>query len=82
MRDDVRVYLEERGVATGIHYPIALPNLAAYAYLKHKREDLPQATKASEEILSLPMFPELTDAQIDYVCESVTHFLSRRSLPQ
>ena len=81
LRDSLRAFLEQRGIATGIHYPIALPNLLAYAYLNHRPEDFPEATTASGEILSLPMFPELTEAQISYVCESVEGFLSSRSAP-
>ena len=80
-RDGLRAFLEQRGVSTGIHYPIALPNLSAYAYLNHRPDDFPQATEASAEILSLPMFPELTEEQIAYVCESVELFLSSRSVP-
>ena len=51
--------MKSKGISTGIHYPIALPNLKAYLYLNHNGNDFPEATKASQEILSLPMFPEL-----------------------
>ena len=51
--------LRFKGISTGIHYPIALPNLRAYTDLNHNENDFPEASKASEEILSLPMFPEL-----------------------
>jgi dTDP-4-amino-4,6-dideoxygalactose transaminase len=68
-RDAVRAYLGDNEIETGIHYPIALPNLAAYGYLGHKPQDFPVATQFSKEVLSLPMYPELTEIQIDYVCE-------------
>jgi dTDP-4-amino-4,6-dideoxygalactose transaminase len=54
MRKKLQDYLKSKGIATGIHYPIALPNLKAYAYLNHRESDFPEATKASEEILSCP----------------------------
>jgi dTDP-4-amino-4,6-dideoxygalactose transaminase len=68
-RQMVQKKLMEYGIETGIHYPIALPNLAAYKYLGHKPEDFPLATQYSHEILSLPMYPELSLAEIQYICE-------------
>jgi dTDP-4-amino-4,6-dideoxygalactose transaminase len=73
-REALQAYLKENGIATGIHYPIALPNLNAYAYLNHSKDDFPEATKASVEILSLPMYPELEAAQIEYVAEKIKAF--------
>jgi len=73
-RDKLQQYLKDEGIATGIHYPIALPNLKAYHYLKHKPEDFPVASKYQDEILSFPMFPELTDAQIELVVNKVKEF--------
>jgi len=79
-RDEFRALLQESGIATGIHYPIALPNLAAYRYLQYSPGDFPQATRASQEVVSLPIYPELTDAEVDYVCSVVYRFLSRDSV--
>lgn len=66
-------YLKNQGISTGIHYPIALPNLKAYAYL-NQNGDFPEATKASQEILSLPMFPELKESQIGYIADKIKEF--------
>jgi dTDP-4-amino-4,6-dideoxygalactose transaminase len=77
MRNGLQAHLRERGIATGIHYPIALPNLAAYAYLKHKESDFPESTKASQEILSLPMCPELSVEQINYVGDRLEDWFRR-----
>jgi dTDP-4-amino-4,6-dideoxygalactose transaminase len=66
-RDQLQAHLKSSGVDTGIHYPIALPFLNAYKRLGHRHADFPQALKASQEIVSLPMFPELKREQIDYV---------------
>jgi dTDP-4-amino-4,6-dideoxygalactose transaminase len=67
-------HLKDHGVQTGIHYPIALPYLQAYAHLGHGAADFPAARKASGEILSLPLFPELTDEQIRYVAQKTRGF--------
>jgi dTDP-4-amino-4,6-dideoxygalactose transaminase len=71
MRQKIQDHLKSKGIATGIHYPIALPNLKAYSYLKHTGSDFPEATKASEEILSLPMYPELSENQIQFIAEKI-----------
>jgi len=67
-------FLKKNGISTGIHYPIALPYLNAYAYLKHTENDFPVAFKASQEIVSLPMFPELKDSQIEYIVDKTKEF--------
>jgi dTDP-4-amino-4,6-dideoxygalactose transaminase len=69
LRSKIQEYLGSKGISTGIHYPIALPNLKAYAYLDHNGNDFPEAAKAAQEILSLPMYPELKEIQISYVAE-------------
>jgi dTDP-4-amino-4,6-dideoxygalactose transaminase len=73
-RREFQDHLKSKGVATGIHYPIALPNLKAYRYLNHAASDFPEATRASQEVVSLPLFPELTEEQIRYVCGAVLGF--------
>jgi len=70
-RDRVQAALQEAGIATGIHYPIALPNLQAYKYLGKLPDDFPIASRYSGEVLSLPMFPELSEDQIEYVSKSL-----------
>jgi len=73
-RDGLMSYLKEQGVDTAIHYPTALPNLPAYKYLGHQPGDFPEATKAQQEILSLPMYPELTEEQILYVSNCIKQY--------
>ncbi len=63
-----------KGISTGIHYPIALPNLKAYSYLNHNGNDFPEATKASQEVLSLPMYPELRESQIRFIVQGIKEF--------
>jgi dTDP-4-amino-4,6-dideoxygalactose transaminase len=73
-RQKLQDHLKRHGVSTGIHYPIALPNLKAYSYLGHREADFPAATRASREVLSLPMFPELQSAQIEYIADRIREF--------
>jgi len=70
-RDLVQTALREQGIATGIHYPITLPNLQAYKYLGHTSDDFQVSTQYSKEILSLPMYPELSENQVEYVCNQI-----------
>ena len=78
LRQKFQEHLKSRGISTGIHYPIALPNLKAYTYLNHNGSDFPEATKTSQEILSLPMFPELEEEQIQYIAEAIKEFFFSR----
>jgi dTDP-4-amino-4,6-dideoxygalactose transaminase len=73
-RENFQNYLKTKGISTGLHYPIALPNLGAYAYLNCRNGDFPEATKASQEIVSLPMFAELEESQIRYVTDHIKEF--------
>ena len=66
--------LNEAGVQTGIHYPIPNHLQPAYASLDYKRGDFPEAERQAERVLSLPMFPELTDEQITQVAEAIGKF--------
>jgi len=79
LRDILQKHLSAKGIATGIHYPIPLPKLKAYAYLNHIEDDFPRAYAAAPEILSLPMYPELDDAQIAFIAEEVNSCLTRNS---
>jgi dTDP-4-amino-4,6-dideoxygalactose transaminase len=73
-REALREFLGANGVETGVHYPIALPYLNAYRYLNHGPADFPVSLKASQEILSLPMFPELTEEQIAVVAQAMRKY--------
>ena len=73
-RDEFQDCLKAAGIDTGIHYPIALPYLNAYKHLGHGPADFPHALKASQEIVSLPMFPELSQEQADYIVAKIAEF--------
>lgn len=76
-RDKLADHLKSKGVSTGIHYPTALPFMPAYSYLKHRPSDFPVAHECQGEILSLPMYPELSDGQIEYVAQSIKEFYEK-----
>ncbi len=70
-RAKIIVQLSEAGIQTSIHYPRPLPFVKAYQYLNHKYEDFPVAARQMKRILSLPMYAELSEEQIDYVCDTL-----------
>lgn len=73
-RDELKKHLDANGIGNAVHYPMPLHLQKAYANLGYKAGDFPVAEKASREVLSLPMFPELTDAQIQRVADVVKDF--------
>jgi dTDP-4-amino-4,6-dideoxygalactose transaminase len=76
-RDALLTHLNERGIAAGIHYPVALHLQPAYAHLGHSRGEFPNAEAWADECLSLPMFPELTEAQQDRIVAEVKAFFAQ-----
>lgn len=75
-RDEMMRALEQKGVGTGVHYPVPVHLQEAYASLGHRKGAFPVSEATSAEFISLPMFPELTPAQIDYVADAVKESLS------
>ncbi|HUA38856.1 MAG TPA: DegT/DnrJ/EryC1/StrS family aminotransferase [Candidatus Sulfopaludibacter sp.] len=76
-RDELKKHLEANGVGCAIHYPIPLHLQKAYASLGHQPGDFPVAEKAARECLSLPVYPELTDAQIQRVAAVIKDFFRK-----
>ncbi|HME43108.1 MAG TPA: DegT/DnrJ/EryC1/StrS family aminotransferase [Syntrophorhabdales bacterium] len=74
-RDAFMTDLGKKEIATGIHYPVPLHLTGAYNPLGYKAGDFPVAERCADEFVSLPMFPELTAEQIDYVAKEVKAFL-------
>lgn len=73
-RDSLQQYLLEKGIQTLIHYPIPAHLQKAYQYRGYKRGDLPVTEQVTQRILSLPMFPELTNDQVDFVIEEIVNY--------
>nr|WP_225844083.1 DegT/DnrJ/EryC1/StrS family aminotransferase [Streptomyces sp. PHES57] len=79
-RDELRAYLSERGVGTHVYYPLPLPRQSAFAPFAGPDEHWPHAERASRRILALPVHPHLTDAEVEYVADTVCAF-ARRGAP-
>jgi dTDP-4-amino-4,6-dideoxygalactose transaminase len=73
-RDALREHLQSRGIPTEIYYPKALHLQRAFAYLRHKQGDFPESEAAGLEVLSLPIYPELTDEQQRSVVAAIADF--------
>lgn len=73
-RDRLRDFLGKNGVSTGVHYPIPVHLQKAYSFMGLKKGAFPIAEKVSDEILSLPMYPELSEEQMEYVSKAVKGF--------
>jgi dTDP-4-amino-4,6-dideoxygalactose transaminase len=76
-RDDLQSFLKERGIGTSIYYPLPLHLQPCFAYLGYKAGSCPEAERAAGEVLSLPIYPELTQSQLDEVAAAVRAFYGR-----
>lgn len=73
-RDDLAAFLKENEIGYSIYYPIPLHLQNCFSYLGHKKGDFPVSEKISEEILALPIYPEITEEEVDFVCETIKKF--------
>lgn len=76
LRDSLKDYLTENGVNVGLHYPIPLHLQECFKYLGYKKGDFPNSERNAGAGLSLPMFPEMTDEQINYVISRIKDFFN------
>jgi len=77
-RAGLQTYLSEAGIATGIHYPIPLHLQKAYQHLNYNKGDFPVTERVAAEILSLPMYPQMTNEQAQVVAKNVKEFVGAR----
>ncbi len=75
-RDDLRSFLADRKIGSEIYYPVPLNMQTPFRFLGYTEEDLPESARAAREVLALPMFPEITEAEQRYVVETVAEFYS------
>ena len=76
-RDDLRTYLKEKGIGSEIYYPIPLHLQSCYRELGYKKGDFPVSERAAEEVMSLPIYAELTEDQLAYVVAAIKEFYGR-----
>ena len=73
-REELQLFLRNKGISTAVHYPTALPFLTAYKHINHSHEDYENAFYHQNEALSLPIYPELTDDVIEYIANVINAF--------
>lgn len=76
-RNELRAYLAELKIGTDVYYPLGLHQQECFAYLGYKPEDLPETLKAANEVLALPIYPELTPEEQEYLVEKVKAFYAK-----
>jgi len=78
-RDQLQAYLKNHGVGTEVYYPVPMHIQECFAYLGHKAGDFPKSESAANETLALPIYPELSEAQLRYVVDCVRDFFRTRN---
>lgn len=76
-RDELREYLKEQGIGTEVYYPVPLHMQECFRYLGYKQNDFPVSVEASQKTLALPIFPELTSEEIEYIVNNIKRFFER-----
>jgi dTDP-4-amino-4,6-dideoxygalactose transaminase len=74
-RNELRKHLESRGIQAAVYYPLSLHLQEVYKYLGHKPGDFPESERAQEEVLSLPIYPELDEDQVEKIVSEIKKFL-------
>ena len=73
-RDELKSFLQNEGISTGLHYPISLPLLPALKSYGHHENDFPVSERLAKQTLSLPLYPYMSPDDVRYVAEAVRQF--------
>ena len=76
-RDGLSAHLKANNIGNAVYYPVPLYKQPCYAHLNCKKEDFPNTEAAALEVLSIPMFPELTEEEVDIVCNAIKEFYKK-----
>lgn len=77
-RDELRGFLLERGIQTGVYWPLSIPQISAFDYLGFKPEDYPNSLQLSRTNLAMPIYPGLSEDQVEFIAESVKCFWGKK----
>lgn len=80
-RDELQAFLKAKGVGTEVYYPVPMHLQDCFAYLGHAQGAFPESERAARETLALPIYPELSDAQAQYVVECISEFFEKAASP-
>jgi dTDP-4-amino-4,6-dideoxygalactose transaminase len=75
-RDELLVHLQKNKIGCEVYYPVSMHLQECFKYLGYKQGDLPESEKAANEIMAIPIYPELNDEMKDFVAETILSFLS------
>ena len=75
-RNELQAFLQKQSIGTEIYYPVPMHLQECFAYLEQKPGDFPESEHAANETLALPVYPELTEAQLHYVVQSIREFFA------
>ena len=79
MRDELRAHLGERKIGSEIYYPVPLHMQECFADLGYAPEDLPESLLASRETIALPIYPDLTQEQLEHVADTIVTWVGERA---
>lgn len=76
-RDELNNYLQKKGIGTSVYYPIPLHLQKCFSYLGYKKGDFPVAEELCSKAVAMPIFPEITESEVSYVCDKIKEFYKK-----